>query len=41
MSVLLRRRPACPTTADNSVIDRLVREGFVDQVYKKRLKPSR
>ena len=24
------------TFADNSIIDRLVREGFIDQVYKKR-----
>ena len=24
------------TFADNSIVDRLVREGFIDQVYKKR-----
>jgi hypothetical protein len=24
------------TFADNSIIDRLVREGFIDQLYKKR-----
>lgn len=27
---------AVETIADNSIIDRLVREGFVDKLYKKR-----
>ena len=27
---------AIETFADNSIIDRLVREGFIEQVYKKR-----